>query len=355
MLDDSVDAEGDEEMDVDGQGNIFNDGADFEGFIDEAGAVKDREGIIEDGEDGQGDIEDGERVVKEGVVKLDREGIVEDGEDGEGVVEDREGIVEDGEGVVEDGEDGEGIVEDREDVVEDGEGVVEDGEGVVEGEDAGMIMLSEDERTVEQLETGDLRFSAYRSARQERIGRAPIITMDELPDDGKETKPTAVASKATTSKSKDLKAPVFYKCKRAAKVPVHDHDKDDSDSWLLYAAKKMTAEQLSAYEPPAKDAIEEFLRYPNTTTIDPRLQKIIWENVSFIPIAATKNRQLALHILTSNRGNVMCIWHHFVEKTGYTVDGEGKHVRLQGIPRPRKTAMASSAPRATVIVAAVRR
>ncbi|KAG6827543.1 hypothetical protein H0H92_011350 [Tricholoma furcatifolium] len=329
-LDDSVDAEGDEDMVVDGQGNIFDDGADFEGFVDKAGTVEDGEDRQRDVEDGEGDFEDGEdrqRDVEDG------EGDFEDGEDGEGVIEDGEdgeGVVEDGEEVVEDGEDREGVIEDGEEVVEDGEGVVEDveeavedGAGVVETEDAGsMSVLSEDEMMPIKAPV--------------KKGLEGLITMDELPDDGEEMKPTAVASKATTSKSKDLKAPVFYKRKKATKVPVRDHDNDDSDSWLLYAAKKMTAKQLHAYEAPAKDAIEEFLRYPNTTTIDPRLRKIIRENASFMPIAATKNRQLALHILTSNRGNVMCVWHHFVEKTGYTMDGQGKHVRLRGIPRPRK-------------------
>ncbi|KAG6804817.1 hypothetical protein H0H92_002208, partial [Tricholoma furcatifolium] len=52
-----------------------------------------------------------------------------------------------------------------------------------------------------------------------------------------------------------------------------------------------------------------------------------------MPIAATKTRKLALDILTSNRGNVMCIYHHVIEKTGYLIDGEGDY-RLNGVPLP---------------------
>ncbi|KAG6805619.1 hypothetical protein H0H92_014718 [Tricholoma furcatifolium] len=53
-----------------------------------------------------------------------------------------------------------------------------------------------------------------------------------------------------------------------------------------------------------------------------------------MPIASSKTRKLALHILTSNRGNIMCLYHHVIEKTGYIIDGEGDY-RLNGVPRPR--------------------
>ncbi|KAG6807257.1 hypothetical protein H0H92_008222, partial [Tricholoma furcatifolium] len=98
--------------------------------------------------------------------------------------------------------------------------------------------------------------------------------------------------------------------------------------------ENLSKEQREAYDEAGKDAIDEFLRHPNTTSIDTHLQRYIHENQSFIPIAASKTRKLALHILTSNRGNVMCIYHHVVEKTGYLIDGEGDY-HLNGVPLPR--------------------
>ncbi|KAG6807042.1 hypothetical protein H0H92_009023 [Tricholoma furcatifolium] len=156
---------------------------------------------------------------------------------------------------------------------------------VDEGEAMSVIDLSEEE----ELEA---------SAKNELDG---LIVMDELPDNAD-------------------------KRKKVAKLPGRGDGID---------FENMSKEERDIYDEAAKEAIDQFLRRPNTTTIDTRLRRYIREHQSFMPIAAMKTRQLALHILTSNRGNVMCTYHHVVERSGYLIDGEGDYA-INGVPRARK-------------------
>ncbi|KAG6810151.1 hypothetical protein H0H92_013091 [Tricholoma furcatifolium] len=143
--------------------------------------------------------------------------------------------------------------------------------------------------------------------------------MDELPE------PTPVPITAAPQRA-PRKVPKFYKTKKIGKFPA----KPQEESY-----DNMSSETKAEYKRAAQEAIDQFLKYPNTTTIDHRLRKLIRENQEFMPHVANKTRRLALELLTSNRNNIICHYHHMHEKGGEVVDGEGKYM-LNGVPFPRK-------------------
>ncbi|KAG6809042.1 hypothetical protein H0H92_001828 [Tricholoma furcatifolium] len=328
--------------DLDGE-NVPDEGSDVEGdaamgndVVDESPDLEDGEKVPDEGSDVEGDagtVSHSPAIINEGTDRYDLQGF-EDGTDapedpgldgvdadvvekGANLGDDAADIVQEGTDVDEHGAElhqGDG----EDEVADEGRSDLEDGDyadsEVDEGEEMSVIDLSEDEEY-------DLKPKI--AAKNELDG---LIVMDELPDNADSKKTAAKTTLATrTSKSK-LKRPVFYKRKKAAKLPVRGDEGIDFET--------MSTEQREIYDEAAKDAIDAFLRRPHATTIDTRLRRYIRENQSFMPIAATKTRKLALHVLTSNRGNVMCIYHHVVEKTGYLIDGEGDY-RLNGVPLPR--------------------
>ena len=88
----------------------------------------------------------------------------------------------------------------------------------------------------------------------------------------------------------------------------------------------------------AKNAIRHFLMELLTMQIDPHIRRLIHENQTVAPEAATTSRALALECFTTLPMNVLCPYHQKSDKAGKTVDGrDGLKFVLNGVPRPRKT------------------
>ncbi|KAG6809445.1 hypothetical protein H0H92_000225 [Tricholoma furcatifolium] len=83
-----------------------------------------------------------------------------------------------------------------------------------------------------------------------------------------------------------------------------------------------------------RDAIRRWLRNPKHSTLDHRLRRLIREHQSFLPEMASQSRELALIILTTNCGNIICPYHHRWDKAGTVVDGKGKY-KINGVPYSR--------------------
>jgi len=83
-----------------------------------------------------------------------------------------------------------------------------------------------------------------------------------------------------------------------------------------------------------KGAIENILKDPENNTLHHHLRRLIRDNQGFLPQAATSLCDLALEVLKTNRGNLVCCYHQ-IAKGGVTVDGEGKY-KVNGQPFDRK-------------------
>ncbi|EGN95043.1 hypothetical protein SERLA73DRAFT_77056 [Serpula lacrymans var. lacrymans S7.3] len=91
--------------------------------------------------------------------------------------------------------------------------------------------------------------------------------------------------------------------------------------------KKRKARQKEGSHPPQKDEtseekerrgqleIKKFLQNPNGLTIDPVIRAHIRASADHFPEAARTSRQLALHCLTTNRENIICLFHQDNDKT----------------------------------------
>ncbi|KAF8331199.1 hypothetical protein F5887DRAFT_922790 [Amanita rubescens] len=72
--------------------------------------------------------------------------------------------------------------------------------------------------------------------------------------------------------------------------------------------------------------------------IPAKLRRLIRENQSLVPEAATRSRGLALECLTTQNFNVFCPYHHTIDKAGTKTDGkDGQKYVLNGVPLPRET------------------
>ena len=54
------------------------------------------------------------------------------------------------------------------------------------------------------------------------------------------------------------------------------------------------------------------------------VRALIRQDPTYIPMAATCSRELALHILETDEGNIFCLHHHFRDKANHVRDGWGK-------------------------------
>ena len=81
---------------------------------------------------------------------------------------------------------------------------------------------------------------------------------------------------------------------------------------------------------------------PSDNPLDHILRKQIRDHQDLLPRAATTTRQLALAILTTNRHNTFCLYHHGTQKAGLIIDGQGKY-KLNGVPFPRLVAKTKKA------------
>ncbi|KAG6810085.1 hypothetical protein H0H92_013381 [Tricholoma furcatifolium] len=86
------------------------------------------------------------------------------------------------------------------------------------------------------------------------------------------------------------------------------------------------------YPERGRDAIEGWLEHPGKYRLDDTLRRLIRKYQTFIPEAAISSRQLALEILTTNRGNSRCVYHHRTDKTSKIRDGRGVKFQLYGVP-----------------------
>ncbi|KAG6810510.1 hypothetical protein H0H92_011537 [Tricholoma furcatifolium] len=175
------------------------------------------------------------------------------------------------------------------------------------------------------------------------IERVPTIETTRAKDGkviAKESKPAGNKGKekssASTSRDKNdseaaSKDPVFYKQKKVAKIKITSSTENGEGKY-----ESMDPEIQEKFQRAAKVAFDEFLRRPNATVIDINLRYFIRANQAFMPSAATRSRKLALEILTNNRTNVMCIYHHTYDKDGVGQDGTGTY-KLNGMPFPRLT------------------
>jgi hypothetical protein len=78
----------------------------------------------------------------------------------------------------------------------------------------------------------------------------------------------------------------------------------------------------------AEKAIYRFLAHPNDAKLSLpfEMRKHIRLVSGFCPDAATTTRALALHCLTTNRGNAICLYHHKLNKAGRVCD-EGQQLK----------------------------
>ncbi|KAG6807138.1 hypothetical protein H0H92_008650 [Tricholoma furcatifolium] len=232
------------------------------------------------------------------------------------------------------GDDGEMEVVDLD---EDSQGEV----GNVEGDSQQNGETNGVEKTVSQ--TGD------------RAKLSDLIVMDELPEPSKDN--DSVSARRATRGAKEREMPVnqtrkgrvsgstvsgnaatpqaavedlvFFRQKKPAKIkPITTTDMKE----LRY--EDMDEKTKQKYQRAAQEAFDEFLHRPNTTVIDSTLRRFIRENQEFMPSAASKSRKLAIQLLTNNRTNVMCVYHHLHDRDGAGQDGTGKYT-LNGMPNPR--------------------
>jgi hypothetical protein len=83
--------------------------------------------------------------------------------------------------------------------------------------------------------------------------------------------------------------------------------------------------------------INAFLSNPSKNALEHTLCRQIRDHQDLLPRAATTTRRLALSVLTTNRANTFCLYHHSTQKAGLIVDGQGKY-KHNGVPYPRLVA-----------------
>ncbi|KAG6806147.1 hypothetical protein H0H92_012507, partial [Tricholoma furcatifolium] len=292
--------------------HIEDDGEDDGDHIVDDGE-DDGDHIVDDGEDDGDHIEDngednGDHIVDDGEDNGEDEaesvhGGVGDGEVEDHVVRDQGSSVEgDGEDEVESdhaqGHGGVGDAEVEDHVVRDPGSSVEDVTMDADAEYPGQSQAVESESMevvdIDEDDTAD-----------EGPSLLQLIKMDELPEatpvltTTASEVPAATASKVRVDKAR--KAPKFYRTKKVSKFPGRAQEE---------SYENMSPETKADYKRAAQEAIDQFLRYPNTTSINHRLRKLIHENQDFMPHVVNKTRRLTLELLTSNRNNVICHYHH---------------------------------------------
>ncbi|KAG6824603.1 hypothetical protein H0H92_006369 [Tricholoma furcatifolium] len=183
-----------------------------------------------------------------------------------------------------------------------------------------------------------------------------LIVMDELPEPSKDN--DSLSARKVAQGTKERERPVNQTRKgnvsdstvsgtastaqAAVQDPVFFRHKKPAKSKLITTVdlKEIRYEDMDEntkqkYQRAAQEAFDEFLHRPNTTVIDSTLRRFIRENQEFMPSAASRTRKLALQLLTNNRTNVMCLYHHVHDRDGAGQDGTGKYT-LNGMPNPRR-------------------
>ncbi|KAG6827244.1 hypothetical protein H0H92_012654 [Tricholoma furcatifolium] len=125
--------------------------------------------------------------------------------------------------------------------------------------------------------------------------------------------------------------PVFLRKNGEKKSNSNDRE-NDGMNFADFADMHPDDQELVANA--GRDAIRRWLRDPKHSTLDHRLRRLIREHQPFLPEMASHSRELALLILTTNRGNVICPYHHRWDKAGAVVDGKGKY-KINGVPYSR--------------------
>ncbi len=105
----------------------------------------------------------------------------------------------------------------------------------------------------------------------------------------------------------------------------------------------------------ARDAIDRFLNYPNDYEIPPHLRSFLREVSELCPEAAYTSRALAIHCLTSSRGNTICVYHHYSGKDGHVNDNNpgDRGYKVTGIPWERNVNPSKDGPRVVLPVGAL--
>ncbi|KAG6806632.1 hypothetical protein H0H92_010592, partial [Tricholoma furcatifolium] len=162
-------------------------------------------------------------------------------------------------------------------------------------------------------------------------------TNEEAKDTEKEHKPK---NKKTSIVVKIPKS-FLQRRKDQPKEPSADQDEDEEN--FVAAFEAMAEADREHVEELGLEGIEEWLKNPDENTLDSRLCRLIRERQSFMPHVASISRALSLEILTTNRGNIICAYHHRWDKVGRYIDGiEGKTYKLYGVPFPRKVSRKKS-------------
>ncbi|KAF8068967.1 hypothetical protein FPV67DRAFT_1669011 [Lyophyllum atratum] len=132
---------------------------------------------------------------------------------------------------------------------------------------------------------------------------------------------------------------------KAAEGAVHD-DEDDEDDDEEDPPSKVGRRKdvLNSYEKLSEEAQgkkigrarKEFRRFlqDERKAVSPGIRKMIRENQHLLPEAATISRSLALHILTSNRDNIQCLYH---SKSKYFANSGQGPFAISGTPGPKRT------------------
>ena len=92
--------------------------------------------------------------------------------------------------------------------------------------------------------------------------------------------------------------------------------------WLTYRPDKILAE------------VNEFIGKPFLSKLSVATRSAIRTHQALAPTAATTFRSLALDVLTTNRGNVLCPYHQEMDKRGAA---DAKYL-VNGVPQPRMIA-----------------
>jgi hypothetical protein len=80
--------------------------------------------------------------------------------------------------------------------------------------------------------------------------------------------------------------------------------------------------------------VNDFIRSPHISKLSIGTRSAIRAHQALAPSAATTFRGLALDVLTTNRGNVLCPYHQEMDKRGVT---DSKYL-VNGVPQPRMVA-----------------
>ena len=92
--------------------------------------------------------------------------------------------------------------------------------------------------------------------------------------------------------------------------------------WLTHRPEKILSE------------VNESIRNPYISRLSVGTRSAIRTHQALAPTAATTFRSLALDVLTTNRGNVLCPYHQEMDKRGAT---DSKYL-VNGVPQPRMVA-----------------